>query len=130
MDTTVPTGIKVTESPYWITVHRRSGFRRLHKRGVLSCHVQPWSCREVREVWELSPEVADAICKVCAKEIQKTQAGEEEASSSSSGSSSSASRSDFGWAPPQQHVVNTEGSSWGVVTEGQNFEAEVHEIED
>ena len=50
-------------SPYWVSISRHSGHRRLHARG--KCWVTPWSCAGIQEVWRVSPEVADSHCKLC-----------------------------------------------------------------
>ena len=67
------------ESPFWVSISRHSGHRRLHIRN--GCWVTPGSCHRFAEVWEADATVADSFCKLCYKG--------KDASSSSSGESSS-----------------------------------------
>ena len=82
------------ESPFLVIIHRKSGFRRLHKRW--GCHVIA-SQHEVEDVWKITPGVADAVCKLCQKLIPEvTSVGGDEEGSSTSGSSSSSEESERG----------------------------------
>ena len=73
-----------TETPFFVTISRHTGFRRLHKSGC--CKTHPWACYKVEYFSRVVDGVADAICKTC-----KRTAGSalDEAETSSSGSSSS-----------------------------------------
>ena len=68
------------QSPFWISVSRHSGHRRLHIRG--QCWVDPSSCHCFEELWEIGPNAADSFCKLCYRDRQV-------GGSSSSGESSS-----------------------------------------
>ena len=68
------------ESPFWISVSRHSGHRRLHIRD--RCWVSPSSCFQVVDAWEVTPTVADSFCKLCYRDSNTED-------SSSSGESSS-----------------------------------------
>ena len=73
------TGQDEKESPFWVSISRHSGHRRLHIRN--GCWVTPGSCHKFAEVWAVDSSVADSFCKLCYKS--------KEGSSSSSGESSS-----------------------------------------
>ena len=75
---------QLEKAPYFISVSRRSGFRRLHK--TYCCGVMPWQCYKFEWVHEVSSGSADAHCKNCLKACGKSSTLVE---SSSSGSSSS-----------------------------------------
>ena len=51
------------ESPFWVSVSRHSGHRRLYMRG--GCWVSSSSCHQAVEIWEVTPTVADSFCKLC-----------------------------------------------------------------
>ena len=68
------------ESPFWVSISRHSGHRRLHIRG--GCWVTPSSCHRFSEVWQVDESVADSFCKLCYRDQRQD-------SSSSSGESSS-----------------------------------------
>ncbi len=70
--------------PYFVSISRKTGFRRLRKVG--SCGVNPEGCYRVDWVWEVTSKTADATCKTCLAKSGKPGDGD---SSSSSGSSSS-----------------------------------------
>ena len=72
------------EPPYFVSISRRSGFRRLRKNHC--CGVMPWQCYKVEWIHEVKESTADAHCKHCLKACGKLGDG---AVSSSSGSSSS-----------------------------------------
>ena len=67
-------------SPFWVSISRHSGHRRLHIRG--QCWVEPSSCHCFEELWEVGPNTADSFCKLCYRDRQVD-------ASSSSGDSSS-----------------------------------------
>ena len=69
---------------YWVSISRRTGFRRLHKRG--GCGVMVWNVASYEEFSEVHKSSADAWCKVCFKEELNEKKEDE---SSSSGSSTS-----------------------------------------
>jgi hypothetical protein len=87
------------ESKYWISISRKTGFRRLHLRHA--CGVMPFNCFQTEDVWTLKEVKADAFCKPCAKQLERTQV--ESSSSSSSGSSSSEEDQPF---IPETQVVH------------------------
>ena len=73
---------------YFITVSRRTGFRRLHVVG--SCHVKAERCQQVVDVDNLEGQNFDAICKFCKRGLKQLTGDEvEESSSSSTGDSTS-----------------------------------------
>ena len=69
---------------FWVSISRRTGFRRLHKRG--GCGIMIWNVALYEEFSEVHKASADAWCKVCFKEELKEKKDED---SSTSGSSSS-----------------------------------------
>ena len=71
-------------SPYWISISRKNGFKRLHLRH--GCGVMPWNCFRTEDIWTLKDCSAHAVCKDCSKKFQPKT---DDAESSSSGSSSS-----------------------------------------
>ena len=75
--------------PYFVSITRRTGFRRLHKTS--GCGVIPERCYKVEWVWEVNVKTADAVCKVCLARCGKSKP---DSSSSSSGSSSSTDDAD------------------------------------
>ena len=68
------------EAPYFVTVSRKNGFRRLHMSQ--QCAVRQARCIETFPVFDLKEGVADAICKLCKPKIQP---GGETSSDSGSG---------------------------------------------
>ena len=76
----VPTEPELPQAPYFVTVARRTGHRRLHLSQ--SCAVREERCIETRPVFHLTPEVADSICKHCKPKIDKKSAESESESSS------------------------------------------------
>ena len=76
---------KVKECPYWISISRRTGFRRLHKKSS-ACGVQYWTVASYEEVERMPKDGVDAWCKLCFKAELDAQ---EQEDSSSSGSSTS-----------------------------------------
>ncbi|CAE8737766.1 unnamed protein product [Polarella glacialis] len=73
-------------SPFWVSVARSSGFRRLHRTGC--CPIRRENCWGSMSVYEIKPGIADAACKDCQRKGAMTAEPTED-SSSSSGSSSS-----------------------------------------
>ena len=71
------------EAPYFITISRKTFFRRLHVSK--SCAVRQERCLVTQPVYSITGDVADAICKLCKPKLK----GEEEALSSSDSSDSS-----------------------------------------
>lgn len=65
---------KMTEAQmdcrHFITVTRRTGFRRLHLNG---CFVHPENCREVRHLDEVEQDDFDSICKTCRRKMASKQ---------------------------------------------------------
>ena len=72
---------------YFITVTRRTGFRRLH---LLGCYVQPDNCREVVYTDDVVLDDFDTICKSCRKKMQSRDKDDLVDSSSTASSSSTA----------------------------------------
>ncbi|CAE7417306.1 unnamed protein product [Symbiodinium sp. CCMP2592] len=71
------------ESPFWVSISRHSGHRRLHIRN--GCWVTPSSCHRFAEVWEAGPNVADSFCKLCYKEKADPSSSSGESSSTELG---------------------------------------------
>lgn len=97
-------------APYFISISRKTNFRRIHKRaswGGAICGVLPWKCNQTQDLWELRSAEADAICKDCLKAMEKAIASKgskdkplpkgTDMETESSGSSSS---SDPGFSEP------------------------------
>ena len=76
---------KIKEYPFWISISRRTGFRRLHKKSS-ACGIQYWTVASYEEVEHMPKEGVDAWCKLCFKAELDAQ---EQEDSSSSGSSTS-----------------------------------------
>ena len=70
------------EAPYWVSISRRAGFRRLHRTG--GCSTKPESVHRAEPVFVITAQTADKKCQLCWKKDVR-----EESSASSSGSSSS-----------------------------------------
>ena len=77
----------VTEPKFFITVSRRTSFRRLHLSG---CFVKAAHCAEVRFADEVNVEEFDTICRACKKKMCE-QSGKEAAADSSTSTASSSS---------------------------------------
>ena len=75
------------EAPYWVSVSRRTGFRRLHRTG--GCSIHPEAVHRAEPVFAIDAHTADKKCQVCWKKEPTN-----EVLSSSSGSSSSSSDED------------------------------------
>eukprot|EP00435_Cladocopium_sp_Y103_P069329 s873_g33.t1 len=73
-----------SEAPFWISVSRRTGFKRLHKKSC-ACGVMYWSVDKYEEVTQVNKARVDAWCRVCFKK----EPDEQDDDSSTSGSSSS-----------------------------------------
>ena len=71
------------EAPYFITISRKSFFRRLHVSK--SCAVRQERCLVTQPIYSLSGDVADAICKLCKPKLKEVS---QDPSSSDSTSSS------------------------------------------
>ena len=52
--------IPASDSPYWISVSQKRGYRRLRRRG--GCGVLKSSAPEHVNIYELEPEIADDYC--------------------------------------------------------------------
>jgi len=48
-------------SLFWVSISRKTGFRRLHHRH--GCGTMEWHCHGVEQIQKLSDQVADAACK-------------------------------------------------------------------
>ena len=80
--------LRGTHGKYFITVSRRTGFRRLHVTGA--CHVKAERCQQVVDVERLEGQNFDAICKFCKQNLKDSTDDElEQSSSSSTGKSTS-----------------------------------------
>ena len=73
------------EKPYWVSVSRKTGFKRLHKKSC-ACGVQYWTVSVFEELEYIPKTGVDAWCRVCFKTELDEQDLED---SSSSGSSTS-----------------------------------------
>ena len=80
---------KDDELPYWVSVSRRKGFRRLHARN--KCGVIPWTVHQMEWHRYASDARADAWCQTCWRKVQAADIREREASSTSGTSSSTES---------------------------------------
>ena len=69
-------------APYWVSISRKTGFRRLHKMG--GCGISPDSVFRSELVATVNKDTADKKCRLCWK-----QAAEKADSDSTSGTSSS-----------------------------------------
>eukprot|EP00435_Cladocopium_sp_Y103_P020573 s4599_g5.t1 len=78
------------EMKFWVSISRRTGFRRLHK--LHGCGVMHWTVAAYEAIDEPKKVSADAWCKVCFRQ-ELTQRGQDDDDSSSSGSSSSTEES-------------------------------------
>ena len=85
-------GGALVEAPYFVSISRRTGFRRLHKTNC--CGVMPWQCHLIEWVKNVSDSTADAYCKVC---LKKCSPETREDSSRTSGSSSSTENEEDEW---------------------------------
>ena len=71
---------------YFITISRRTAFRRLHMAG---CFIKPSHCMEVRYLDEVLVQEFDSICRACKKRMFQESGKEAGELSSSTASSSS-----------------------------------------
>lgn len=78
--------------PFFVSISRHSGFRRLHKFNA--CGTMPWNCRKVEWLSEVKEGCADAVCKVCKRSIDSSSNAEPESSSTSGSSSSTKQEAD------------------------------------
>ncbi len=74
------------EAPYWVSISKRAGFRRLHAK--VGCGVLRSNCASSADVWTVTEDCAHALCKDCAK-LRAGDSKARAADSSSTGSSSS-----------------------------------------
>ena len=74
---------------YFVTVSRRTGFRRLHVVGY--CHVQASRCQETVAVDNIQDAVFNAICMSCKKKLKSFSENAEVSGSDSDSSGSSTS---------------------------------------
>jgi hypothetical protein len=86
------------ESKFWVSISRKTGFRRLHLRHA--CGIMPFNCYQTEDVWSLKDVKADAFCKPCSKHLEKSQ----DAVSSSSSSGSSSSEEDRPYIPGEPEI--------------------------
>ena len=76
------------EAPFWMSVSRKTGFRRLHRVG--GCGVKPESVYKALEIHVVTAETADKKCQVCFRgELGGGDTSLEESTSGSSSSSTS-----------------------------------------
>ena len=69
---------EVPDAPYFVSITRGSGFRRLHL--AHACAVRQSRCLETMAVHELREGVADAICKLCRPKISGLASSSDSAS--------------------------------------------------
>ena len=95
--------------PYFVTISRRTGFRRLHQKGL--CGIWPWQCQHVEYLKSIHSASAHAVCKRC---IQRSGlATSSEQSDTSSGSSSSTDSDEKVPVCPLPDVIDLDGSVAG-----------------
>ena len=68
----------VPDAPYFVSITRGSGFRRLHL--AHACAVRQSRCLETMAVYELREGVAAAICKLCRPKISGLASSSDSAS--------------------------------------------------
>ena len=73
-------------SKFFVTISRRTAFRRLHLTG---CFVKPSNCTEVRMLDEVEADDFDSICRACKRKMLAENGKDENPESSSTASSSS-----------------------------------------
>ena len=73
------------EMPYWVSISRKTGFRRLHKKSC-ACGVHYWTVATYEELEHVPKTGIDAWCRICFKAELESREDED---SSSSGSSTS-----------------------------------------
>ncbi len=78
-------------APYWVSISRKTGFRRLHRQD--GCGVRPSNVFSSEEVWDIKPETADKKCLICFRDSRNV-ARDDEAGSTSGSSTSSSSESE------------------------------------
>ena len=91
------------DSPFWVSISRKSQFRRLHKR-LGGCGQLQWAVTSSEDVQVISPGCADAYCRSCwpvkgprasdPPSLDKVQFCDEAGDTASSSASSSSSESD------------------------------------
>ena len=79
------------QSKFFVTISRRTGFRRLHLTG---CFVKPSNCTEVRMLDEVTNEDFDSICRACKRKMLAENGKDVNPESSSTASSSSTGSAD------------------------------------
>ena len=57
------TPVREVDAPYFVTISRTNGFRRLHMSH--GCAIKQDRCIETQPVYHLTEGIADAICKLC-----------------------------------------------------------------
>ena len=78
---------KSDEGGYFVTVSRRTGFKRLHLVG--GCHVHAEKCQQAFAVSSLDGVVFDSACKICKRKLKHIVDESESEESSSDASSPS-----------------------------------------
>jgi hypothetical protein len=91
------------ESPFWVSITKKTRFRRLHVRH--GCGVISWQVGLTEPCWSIKEARADAICKDCAKQIGGAATSSAEPSSTSG--SSSSSESEHAEVEPEHSVHDT-----------------------
>ena len=76
------------EAQYFVSVSRKSGFRRLHVNHA--CYVKPFKCQDVVYLDQVTASDFDAICKDCKLRI-RSMADDNKADESSSGEATTSS---------------------------------------
>ena len=66
-------------APYFVTVSRTNGFRRLHVSH--GCAVKQERCIETQPVYHLTEGIADAICKLCRPAVEEQDFGSSDSGS-------------------------------------------------
>ena len=75
-------------APYWVSISRKTGFRRLHKTN--GCGIKPESVHRSEPVFTIDSKVADKKCQICWRQ-KPTETSTMESSSESSSSTESES---------------------------------------
>lgn len=95
---TVPT--TSVDQGYFVTISRRTGFRRAHVAG--GCHIQAEKCQQVESIGRIQEGVFDAMCKFCKKKLQEDtgdpipdESSDSDGSSTSTSTNTSASNDDL-----------------------------------
>ena len=85
-------------APYWVSISRKTGFKRLHKTN--GCGIRPESVHRSEPVFTIDSKVADKKCQLCwrPKQVEATiNDTSSESSSSTESETAEASGEDMGF---------------------------------